>query len=399
LIQSDATDVYSDGTRADYYGIIRYAMRGTKIDNGVKTPSWLANAVVQNGEGISTILVEHCYMQNNYSFINNDASLKSIAEADGKAIVSQYGLRKKSEIVSSVSIDKKEVELVPGESQKINATVLPDTATNKNVTWKSSDDSIVSVDANGNITANKPGVATITVTTSDGNKKDYCTVYSQEMTLSEDEVIMFDTDKRKINVTFINDTLTHKVNWSSDNTDVAIVSEDGTVTAVSKGTANITATVEGINLSKSIKFEITSLDEGQYFKIKDDLKEEDGVITKIPENISKEDFLKYFEFTDKLKIELDTENDLIGTNSKVIIKNVETDEILKKYVCLVYGDVNCDGKINSGDLLKIQKHLLKESIITNDYILKAADVNKDGVINSGDLLRIQKYLLKVVDKL
>lgn len=67
------------------------------------------------------------------------------------------------------------------------------------------------------------------------------------------------------------------------------------------------------------------------------------------------------------------------------------------YTAVKYADTNGDGTINSGDLLKIQKHLLNVSKITDANVITAADVTKDGILNSGDLLKIQKYLLKVSD--
>lgn len=95
----DTTDVYTDGTRADYYGIIRYSMRGTKIDYGVVYPAGAVHANVQNGEGIPTVLVEHCFINgNDLQYINSDQKLRKLAEADGKAIVDYYGLKLKCDV-------------------------------------------------------------------------------------------------------------------------------------------------------------------------------------------------------------------------------------------------------------------------------------------------------------
>ena len=67
----------------------------------------------------------------------------------------------------------------------------------------------------------------------------------------------------------------------------------------------------------------------------------------------------------------------------------------EKYTISVLGDVNGDGKMNSADLLAIQKDLLKVKEIDNEYKKISADVNQDEIINSADLLKIQKQLLGV----
>ncbi|MFR2534509.1 MAG: SH3 domain-containing protein [Clostridia bacterium] len=78
----------------------------------------------------------------------------------------------------------------------------------------------------------------------------------------------------------------------------------------------------------------------------------------------------------------------IGTGYSVTIEK-STYTIVKK------GDVTGDAEINSADLLKIQKHLLKAKVETNSTVISAMDANSDGTVNSADLLKIQKYLLKV----
>ena len=122
LSGNDPTELYSDGTLADYYGIIRYGMRGTMIDNGYVsiyknstdlTKTILAapgtpdiySANIQNGEGVPTILLEHGFIRGDYNLLNTDAKLKQIAEADGKAIVEYYGLKPKKELADTPFTD------------------------------------------------------------------------------------------------------------------------------------------------------------------------------------------------------------------------------------------------------------------------------------------------------
>jgi len=113
LIPNDETDVYSDMTRADYYGIIRYAMRGTKIDYGVVTPEGAVSANVENGEGVPALIVEHCYIKGtDVNFINSDSKIQALAKADADAIVEYYELQKKN-IINNIIIT---------DNYKINGT-------------------------------------------------------------------------------------------------------------------------------------------------------------------------------------------------------------------------------------------------------------------------------------
>lgn len=81
----------------------------------------------------------------------------------------------------------------------------------------------------------------------------------------------------------------------------------------------------------------------------------------------------------------------INTNDKIRITiNNSTDF---EYILSYLGDVNSDGEINSGDYVKIRKHIMGTENITLDVIKKAADVNSDGEINSSDYVKIRKYIM------
>jgi len=126
--------------------------------------------------------------------------------------------------------------------------VAPETATNKTVSWTSSDTSIVSV-ADGTIYANMPGTAYITVTTADGGFTDTCKVTVlkpiTEITLDNTELSLLAGTTGTLKATVLPENAENKnVSWSTDSPSVATVDANGVVTAVGQGTAVITATTE-----------------------------------------------------------------------------------------------------------------------------------------------------------
>ena len=78
--------------------------------------------------------------------------------------------------VTEVALNKTSLELELGKSEPLTATVFPDNATNKNVSWSSSDNAVAMVDEKGNVKTVAAGTATITVTTVDGKKTATCNV-------------------------------------------------------------------------------------------------------------------------------------------------------------------------------------------------------------------------------
>lgn len=77
--------------------------------------------------------------------------------------------------VTSISLNKKNIELEPGEQVTLNASVLPENATDKTVVWESSSASVASVE-NGTVTAKSPGTTTITASSADGEIAASCLV-------------------------------------------------------------------------------------------------------------------------------------------------------------------------------------------------------------------------------
>ncbi len=152
--------------------------------------------------------------------------------------------------VESVSLDQEELSLVIGDEYQLHETVLPAKASNKSVTWSSSNSSVASV-SEGKIKAVTVGSATITVTTESGGHTARCnvqvvkeTVHVTGVSLTPESMTLSVSGTRRLSVQLQPSGATnHKVSWSTSDESVAIV-RDGLVTGVKQGTAVITVKTE-----------------------------------------------------------------------------------------------------------------------------------------------------------
>ena len=159
--------------------------------------------------------------------------------------------------VTGVTLNKASGTLKLGDNVSLMANVTPSNATNKNVTWRSSNSTVASV-VNGVVTANKAGSATITATTEDGGFVATCivTVIEPEpdnipvtgITLSESAVTLKEGDKQWIEATVLPYDATNKlVNWTCSDPTIADIAwsgdnnSRGLIVSRSAGTAVITA--------------------------------------------------------------------------------------------------------------------------------------------------------------
>lgn len=160
---------------------------------------------------------------------------------------------------TSISIDKQNATLEVNQEITLTATVLPDDATKKTVTWKSSNPSVASV-VDGKVTALALGSATISATTVDGtNLSATCKVTVTTAIIPVSSIkLNKETASVEIGTTLVltatvtpSDATAKNLNWKSSNEKVATV-ENGTITALAIGTTNITATAtDGSNVSAS----------------------------------------------------------------------------------------------------------------------------------------------------
>ena len=163
--------------------------------------------------------------------------------------------------VSSMSLNRQTMSLPIGSQEQLTHTILPANATNKSVSWSTSDASIATV-SNGTVRGVAAGSATIIVTTSDGGKTATCAV-----TVNTVSVTGVSLNKTTANITVGGtETLTatvapsnatnKSITWSTSNASIATVS-NGLVTGVSAGTANITVTTLDGNKTASCVVTVT----------------------------------------------------------------------------------------------------------------------------------------------
>lgn len=161
-------------------------------------------------------------------------------------------------LAESVTLNKSELGLAVGESEKLTATVLPENTTDKSVVWTSSKDSVATVSSDGTVTAVSVGDAVITATC--GAKSDECTVSVTaalgtvtEVKLNKSTLPLTVGDTETLIATVLPSDAGVTVNWSSSAKNIATVDDSGKVTAVAPGPATITAEAGG----KSVTCEVT----------------------------------------------------------------------------------------------------------------------------------------------
>ena len=164
------------------------------------------------------------------------------ASAGGKSSTCTVKVSAKVVTVTSITLDKTSLSMQVGETETITATVNPDNATDKSVTWGSSDVSVATV-SNGIITAKKSGEAIISAKSGSciAKCKVTITVSTESITLDKTSLSLVVGETAQLTATVKPDDATDKkVAWASSDESVAKVS-NGKVTAVKSGKATITA--------------------------------------------------------------------------------------------------------------------------------------------------------------
>ena len=270
-----------------------------------------------------------------------------------------------------LSIDNPVIQ--KNEISKLNVEIYPLDAVEQRVEYSSSNEKVVKVDDYGNVYGVSSGKATITVRAiSNGVQASiHVEVYSkvtgiainvENITLQEGEQYQILSNVEP------DDANNKKVRYISENTDIATVDESGLITATKTGNTNINVCAdEDENISQSISVKVIEKISEEDLSFSTNIKVDGNEITGIKEeNQTVEKLLENIMTSEKYMVKIvDKEGniledgDLVGTGAKVqIFTNTDTQNMVAEYSIIIYGDVDGNGKINSVDLLKLQRHIL-----------------------------------------
>ena len=299
----------------------------------------------------------------------------------------------------TLSLDKTTIN--KGERIKIKASISPEDAVDKTLKYSSDNTSVATVSSDGYIQGISSGSAKITAKASNGvtgtiNIKVYSPV--TDIITSTDNIVLQIGETYKINATVFPDDADNKnILYNTENSGIAKVDEQGIVTGETEGETSINAVSEEGTISKKIKVKVIPqiqegeiiIDESLYVEgnemsgLENKNNTPDKILNKIKTNYSVE---IYNSKGSKI-----SGNELVGTGS--VIKVLNNKDLIMEYNVIMYGDVNGDGKINSVDLLVLQRHILEIEKFSGVF-LKAGNIRKNGRNPSSvDLLLIQRHIL------
>ena len=206
----------------------------------------LVKSAERQEDGTATVTIDNLTANTDYAAGLYQVSFSNENGESGKVNVPAF--KTKPIAVTGVTLDKTTLSLQEGDTGNLAATIAPSTATDKTVTYSSSDKEVATVTNAGKVTAVKAGNADITVTTKDGNKTAKCTltVTAKQIpvtgvTLDKSTLSLEEGATATLIATIEPSNASYKaVSFTSSDDAIATVDDDGLVTAVKAGTADIT---------------------------------------------------------------------------------------------------------------------------------------------------------------
>lgn len=278
--------------------------------------------------------------------------------------------------VEGISLNRQSLTLNTTSNKQFTlvATITPQDATNKDVIWSSSDETVATVQ-NGIVTAVKRGTAIITATTQDGRKTATCRVeVKNQITdvilkyggneITSDGIKIIEGGSVKIDVSINPSDEGTSITWKSSNESIATVDSNGNIKAIKKGETTITVTVTdetGNVITKTFKVKIdTGIDFGNKYNIYIDgdtvyirnVRPGTTILDFISETTLDSSYSwKTYTLKDGKDVEVTDNNRKIATGMKLKIYKDGYEQ--KDYIFIVRGDLNGDGYMDGNDGIRM----------------------------------------------
>ena len=305
--------------------------------------------------------------------------------------------------IEKINLSASSTTMKKGDSQKLNVEIYPADAKNHEIEFTSSNTKVLTVDSQGTVLSVGNGTAKITAKAKENNVSSSLEiqVYTPvtDLELNVEQLTMQEGDSFIIIPSIYPiDASNQNVKYSVENQTIAQVTSDGKITGKSQGTTTITVITEDGNITKTITINVVQRIGEDEINWDSSLKVENNMVTgwdvakMTVEQIKNKIQTAYTIEIYNSKNELLTDTQNAGTGST--IRFIDENNVIKmEYHIVLYGDVNGDGKINSTDLLVLQRHILEIDMLKG-YFKTAGNINKNGKNPSSlDSLLIQRHIL------
>ncbi len=307
--------------------------------------------------------------------------------------------------IESITLSVENEKMKKGDTQKVAISILPEEAQNHEISYESSKPNVASIDEKGNIVALSSGTTVITAKAKENNVTASITiqVYTPitDMQVNSESIVLQEGNTFVITPIFTPvDADIQNVIYTSEKPEIASVDRDGKVTAEQKGNTKIIVQTEDKQFTKEVHVTVVpKLQEGEII-FDENLRIEQNIISgwnleemtvkQIKEKIQTSYTIKIFNYEGK---ELE-EDQRVGTGGK--IQFVDENNVTKmEYYILIYGDVSGDAKINSIDLLQVQRHILELERLQGIFYLAGGTSKNGRNPTSFDMLKIQRHILEL----
>ena len=202
----------------------------------------------------------------NVLFVDQNGQIRGIKEgtANVKAVVAGKETTKQITVneihINSIAIDgDQEFEMIKNQTKNLSVTINPENTTDdKGVVWKTNNEEVARVDNDGKVTALKEGEATITATVGTNEtsvKINVKEIHINSVVINELDDEFTRGDEFKFSATYTPENTTDEnktVEWSSSNTDVGTIDQEGNFVALKEGTTTITAKIGNIKAERDV---------------------------------------------------------------------------------------------------------------------------------------------------